>query len=61
MLRELMSHTTLLHLPLFAMAIFFTIFVAVSVRTMLTRREVVDRLARLPFDEKADDEEDRHG
>jgi Na+/glutamate symporter len=61
MLRELMSHTTLLHLPLFAMAIFFTIFVAVSVRTMLTRREVVDRLARLPFDEEADDEEDRHG
>jgi Na+/glutamate symporter len=63
MLRELMSHTTLLHLPLFAMAIFFAIFVAVSVKTMLTRREIVDRLANLPFEEGdgKDEEEAGHG
>ena len=67
MLRELMSHTTLLHLPIFAMAMFFTVFMAIFVKTMRTRREVIDQLARLPLDEgesageDAAREEDSHG
>ncbi len=42
------------HLPLFALLLFLTVFVAVVLRvTVFGRRPELDRLARLPLDEAA--------
>lgn len=42
--------------PLVALALFFAVFVSASGRALLTRRTVVDRAARMPFE----DDEVRH-
>lgn len=49
MLRELLQHTTLTHLPLGAMFLFLTVFVAVVARTISRRDDEFDALARAPL------------
>ena len=56
MLREVLSHSPILALPLAAMFLFITVFALVVTRTMTRRREHFARVARLPLDR----EEDRH-
>ena len=36
--------------PVIALALFFTVFVGAAARALLTRRAVVDRAARIPFE-----------
>jgi hypothetical protein len=49
MYRELLQHTTLMHLPLAAMFVFLTIFVAVVARTFSRRAAEFEPLARAPL------------
>ena len=54
---QLLSQSPLLILPLAALLLFATVFVAVALRTALTSQASVDRAAALPL---ADDDEARH-
>ena len=56
MYRELMSHSTLLGLPLLALFLFIAVFAAIVVRTYRQRAAHYDDLARLPFESEDDDE-----
>jgi hypothetical protein len=49
MLRELLQHTTLTHLPLGAMFLFLTVFVGVVARTFTRRDDEFAALARAPL------------
>ncbi|MCU0686142.1 MAG: CcoQ/FixQ family Cbb3-type cytochrome c oxidase assembly chaperone [Polyangiaceae bacterium] len=49
MLRELLQHTPLTHLPLGAMFLFLAVFVGVVVRTFSRRATEFDALARAPL------------
>jgi cytochrome c oxidase cbb3-type subunit 4 len=49
MLRELLQHTTLTHLPLGAMFLFLAVFVGVVARTFSRRAAEFDALARAPL------------
>ncbi|HEU4538628.1 MAG TPA: hypothetical protein VFS00_31120 [Polyangiaceae bacterium] len=51
MIRELLQHTTLTHLPLGATFLFLTVFVGVVARTFSRRAAEFDALARAPLDE----------
>ena len=57
--KELLSQTTLTFLPLAAMLIFLTVFVAVVVRELRRKREEVDACARLPLEKES--QEPSHG
>jgi hypothetical protein len=61
MLRELtadyFARSPLLAYPVFALALFALVFVAVSVRALRSRREEVERMAALPL---SDSEVSRH-
>lgn len=53
MYRSFYAGMSLTDLPLFALMLFVTVFLAVIVRTWVFRkREEFDALARLPFDEQ---------
>lgn len=56
MYRELMTHSTLLALPLLALFLFIAVFTAIVVRTYRKRAAHYDDLARLPFGTEDDDE-----
>ncbi len=51
MLRELLQHTSLIHLPIGAMFLFLAIFVGVVARTFSRRAAEFDALARAPLGE----------
>jgi hypothetical protein len=61
MMRQLCSdyfaRSPFLMFPMLALGLFVLVFVAVSVRALLARRDDVDRLAALPL---SDSEEPRH-
>lgn len=50
--KELLMHSPLLALPIFAMFVFLAVFVLTSMRAMRARAPEVQRAARLPFDEE---------
>jgi cbb3-type cytochrome oxidase subunit 3 len=50
MYKDLLAHTPLLALPLFAMFVFLAVFVAVVVRAFARRDKYADA-ARLPFED----------
>ncbi len=54
---QLLSQSPLLMLPLAALLLFATVFIAVSVRALLTSRAAVDAASALPL---VDDGEVRH-
>lgn len=54
---EYFAHSPLLVYPVFALAIFLVVFVAVSVHALRSRREDVERMAALPL---SDSEVSRH-
>lgn len=47
---EFFARSPVLVFPLIALGIFFVVFVAISLRVMLTQREQTDAAARLPFE-----------
>ena len=54
--QELLAHSPLLILPIAALLIFFSVFVAIVVRTMATRSPEYARSAALPLEEEDSDE-----
>ncbi len=55
MYKDLLAHTPLLALPIFAMFVFLAVFVVVVLRTLTGRRHVYDAVAALPL-EKTDEQ-----
>jgi cbb3-type cytochrome oxidase subunit 3 len=56
MYRELMSHSTLLALPLLALVLFICVFFGIVLRTYRKRAAEYDDLARLPLATEEGDE-----
>ena len=54
---EFFARSPVLAWPVFALALFLVVFVAVSVRALLGRRDEMQRMAALPID---DSEVDHH-
>jgi hypothetical protein len=50
--RELLAHTPLLALPIFAMFVFIAVFVAVCAVTLTRRRRAYDAVAQLAVEEE---------
>jgi len=46
---QLLSQSPLLALPLFALIVFLTVFVAVAVRVLLTAKPILDAAAQVPL------------
>jgi hypothetical protein len=51
MYRDLLANSSLLVLPLAALVLFLCVFAGVVVRTLATKRELVDEAAALPLSE----------
>jgi len=56
MLRDLVTRSPILTIPLAALFLFLTVFVANLVRTYARRASAYDPIARLPLDEESTDE-----
>ncbi|CAN5289452.1 hypothetical protein BH09MYX1_BH09MYX1_59620 [soil metagenome] len=56
MYRELMSHSSLLGLPLLALFLFIVVFAGIVIRTFRQRAADYDDLAKLPLSPGDDDE-----
>jgi hypothetical protein len=56
MLRELVSRSPILTVPLSALFLFLTVFVGTLLRTYARRASAYDPIARLPLDEESSDE-----
>jgi len=55
MYKDLLAHTPLLALPIFAMFVFLAVFVSVAFRTLTQRRNAYVEVAALPLEN--DDEQ----
>ena len=60
MLRELVTRSPILTLPLFALFLFLTVFVGNLIRTYGRRASFYDEVARLPIDEDSPEQEASH-
>lgn len=49
MIRELLSHSPVLVLPLLALCLFVVVFVGVVIHVIAKKKEDVDSMARLPM------------
>ena len=49
--KELLTHSPLLALPIFAMLVFIAVFVAVSVVTLTRRKRAYDEVANLALED----------
>jgi len=56
MYRDLMTHSTLLVLPMLALFLFAAVFVTIFVRTFRRGAKEYDALANLPLAEESSDE-----
>jgi hypothetical protein len=56
MLRELVTRTPIIAVPLFALFLFATVFFGNLVRTYARRASAYDPVARLPLDEESSDD-----
>lgn len=54
---EFFSRSPVLIFPVLALALFFVVFVVITIRVVLTQREEVDAAARLPLN----DGDNHHG
>lgn len=52
---DFFARSPVLAYPLFALLVFFVVFMAASIRAALTKRVEIEHLSRLPFSDEASD------